>query len=66
MEKLFVYGGTAVAGIVLVVIYVAIACLPIYIVGSALTSGIKAATQQCGKTYPVEAVLSGNWFCPNN
>ena len=31
--------------------------------GSAVTSGVKAVTNNCGNTYPVETVLSGNWFC---
>jgi len=31
---------------------------------SAITSGVKAISDSCGKTYPVEKVLSGNWFCP--
>lgn len=35
-----------------------------WIAGSAITSGIKAGTQSCGKRYVVEAVFSGDWFCP--
>lgn len=37
-----------------------------WVCASALTSGIKAATNDCGKTYPVEAVLGGDWFCPED
>ena len=31
---------------------------------SAVTSGIKAGTDNCGQTYVAEKVLQGNWFCP--
>jgi len=30
---------------------------------SLVTSGIKAATGDCGKKYKIEVVLSGDWFC---
>jgi hypothetical protein len=35
-----------------------------WVAGSTITSGIKAASDSCGKTYPVERVFSGDWFCP--
>ena len=35
-----------------------------WILASAFTSGIKAATDDCGQRYPVEVVLGGDWFCP--
>jgi hypothetical protein len=35
-----------------------------WLIGSLLTSGIKAAKDDCRKTYGIETVLSGNWFCP--
>lgn len=31
--------------------------------GSAITSGIKTAKDDCGKTYGIEKVLDGDWFC---
>lgn len=34
-----------------------------WLVGSVLTSVVKAATNNCGETYVVEKVLKGNWFC---
>jgi hypothetical protein len=66
MEKLIVYGGTAIIGIVMIAFYIVIAFAPVWVVGSVLTSGIKAGTKQCGQTYPIEKVLGGNWFCPKN
>jgi len=35
-----------------------------WVVGSVIISGIKAGTSSCGKRYVVEAVFSGDWFCP--
>jgi hypothetical protein len=35
----------------------------VWVAGSALTSGVKVGTDQCGQTYPLEAVFSGDWFC---
>lgn len=34
-----------------------------WVVGSALTSGIKALSDSCDTRYKVEAVLAGDWFC---
>ena len=41
-------------------------CVAGWLVGSGITSGIKAAKDQCGTRYGVESVFSGNWFCPEN
>ena len=30
---------------------------------SAVTSGVKKLSDECGKTYFVEKVVAGNWFC---
>jgi hypothetical protein len=37
--------------------------LKIFVVGSLITSSVKSLSDDCGKTYGVEAVVSGNWFC---
>jgi len=34
-----------------------------WVIPSAVTSGVKAISDSCGKTYPVEKIWSGNWFC---
>lgn len=34
-----------------------------WVVGSAITSGIKAATNDCGTNYVAERFFQGNWFC---
>jgi len=34
-----------------------------YVGASAITSAVKAGSDSCGKTYPIEAVLGGDWFC---
>jgi len=33
---------------------------------SLATSGIKAVASDCGHTYGIESVVSGDWFCPTN
>ena len=40
--------------------------LKVWIVGSLITSGVKAVSDKCGTTYSVEGVvgITGNWFCP--
>ncbi len=40
--------------------------LNFYLIPCAVVSGVKAMSQDCGKTYPVEVVWQGNWFCPTN
>ena len=37
----------------------------VWLVGSLLTSSVKAMSDDCGKTYGVELVpvIQGNWFC---
>lgn len=42
----------------------ALVALKVWVIGSLLTSGVKAAKDDCGQVYGVESVLSGNWFCP--
>lgn len=46
------------------VVVVVIAVFQVWVIGSGLTSGIKAISGSCGQTYPVESIFSGNWFCP--
>ena len=38
--------------------------LNLWVIPSAITSGIKAISHDCDKTYRVEVVWNGNWFCP--
>lgn len=35
-----------------------------WVLASAVTSGVKVAKDDCGKTYGIESVVSGDWFCP--
>lgn len=39
--------------------------LALWIAASAITSGVKALSDSCGKRYVVEAVVGGDWFCPD-
>lgn len=55
LEKLF-------GGIVAVTIFANVAI--VWLAASIVTSAVKAGTDSCGTTYPVEAVLAGDWFCP--
>lgn len=49
----------------LVCLAIGLFVLKIWIVGSLLTSTVKVASGDCGKHYPIEHVMSGNWFCPS-
>lgn len=46
-----------------VILAVGLFLAKIWLVGSLLTSGVKSLSSNCQKEYPVEVVLSGNWFC---
>lgn len=46
-----------------IVFTVVINAVIVWVAGSAITSGVKSLSDDCGKTYPVEAVFSGDWFC---
>ena len=46
-----------------VVLSIGLSLAPLWITGSLITSGVKASTNNCGKTYPIEVILSGDWFC---
>lgn len=37
----------------------------VWLLGSLVTSSVKAGTGNCSVVYPIEKVLSGNWFCPS-
>ena len=52
---------------VFVTIIVAILALGfnLWLVPSLITSGVKAISNSCDKTYIVEKVLLGNLFCPD-
>lgn len=47
------------------VVNLIITAVVVLVVGSAITSGIKAANHDCDSHYQIEAVFSGNWFCPD-
>lgn len=34
-----------------------------WVIASAITSGIKTASNQCNETYQIESVVNGNFFC---
>lgn len=55
-------GGRFFVGLLMFVIF--LQGLGLWIVASAITSGIKAASDSCGKRYVIEAVVGGDWFCP--
>ena len=53
------------AGIILAIVFTALCnVLAFWVAGSAVTSLVKAATEQCDQTYMVEVVLAGDWLCP--
>lgn len=37
-----------------------------WIGASAITSVVKAHKDECGKTYGIESVVAGDWFCPTS
>ena len=62
-EVFFVFFGLV---ILPVLAYFMIMGFTIWVAGSAVTSGVKALSNSCGKTYTVERVFSGDWFCPED
>lgn len=40
--------------------------LALWVGASAITSGIKALSDSCGKRYGIEVVVGGDWFCPED
>lgn len=40
-----------------------IGILSLWVAASAVTSGVKALSNECDSRYPVEALVHGNWFC---
>lgn len=59
-------GLTLIELIIIVFFIVVVVSLPviIYVGGSLVTSGVKAATDNCGETYGAESMFDGDWFCP--
>lgn len=55
------FGAFGVSMVFVILVNVLIA----WVIASAATSGIKALTDNCGTEYRVEAVVSGDWFCPD-
>ena len=49
--------------ILITVLVVFVIWFNLWLIPSVITSGIKSIANDCGKTYPVEFVLSGDWFC---
>lgn len=37
----------------------------LWLIFSLLTSGLKTLSDNCDKTFVIEPVVSGNWFCPD-
>lgn len=35
-----------------------------WVIASAVTSGVKAVSDDCGTEYKIESVVAGDWFCP--
>lgn len=52
------------AALILLPIYIAWAIFVFWLSGSAVASGVKALTNNCHKTLPIERYVSANWFCP--
>jgi len=59
MMKKFI-GGFGLWAVVVLAINVGL----LWLLSSGITSGVKAISDDCGAEYPVESVLSGDWFCP--
>jgi hypothetical protein len=58
-------GAGLLGGCLMVLLVPCLIFLKLWLVGSLLTSGIKAISGHCGQTYGIESVVSGNWFCPD-
>jgi len=48
------------------IIYFACMAGCVWVAGSAMTSGVKAVSESCNETYPIETVFAGDWFCPKD
>lgn len=44
---------------------IALLVLKVWLIASLVTSGVKAASGDCGKAYGIEGIVKGNWFCPD-
>jgi len=50
----------------IIAFWFALVVLKVWLIGSLITSAIKAGSDSCGATYGIESVgFSGNWFCPS-
>lgn len=59
-----ILGGMGAAFFVWCAFILCVGLCALWVLASAVTSGVKAGTENCGQTYVVENVLSGDWFCP--
>ena len=50
-------------GVIWAIICVIFMVIAVWVGGSVLVSGVKSVKNQCGQTYPMESVFSGDWFC---
>ena len=50
--------------VVIIPLMICIKLAVVWFVLSLITSGLKAATHNCGQTWGIEVVVPGNWFCP--
>jgi hypothetical protein len=55
---------TLIVSFITMMLVISFYCGGLWIAGSFVTSGVKAVSNNCKQVYPVEKVLSGNWFCP--
>lgn len=61
MPKFSALGGFS----IIIVLLIALLNLGgLWLIASGVTSGIKAASENCGQTYVIEKVVAGDWFCP--
>lgn len=68
LDAVVIFGGGFVVILVIVTMIVVVAVTPtlvaLWLAGSLATSGIKVAQNDCGTTYQIEEIVSGDWFCP--
>ena len=50
----------------MIIVWLGLGAFSLWVGGSLITSGVKAVTEDCGKTYGIEKFVSGDWFCPED
>ena len=51
-------------GLIAAILWLAVVAGGLYVAGSLVVSGVKAATSNCSKHFVAEKFVSGDWFCP--